>query len=340
MIIAINQQPYDGPWGGGNRFLQAMVADLTAHGHQIVHQLSGAIDIILMVETRIRSPNVTFDAGGILRYLVRHPDTIVVHRINECDERKGEKFITHKLLRANYAADLTVFVGSWLMDLPAWKNYDRSKATVILNGADEQVFHSNGFALWDGHGPIRLVTHHWGAHRFKGFDVYEKIDALLNDVDFAAQFSMSYIGKLPKDYTFKNIKMVPPLNGTELAGALRSHHAYISGSINEPGGNHQNEGACCGLPILYRNSGCMPEYCKDYGIGYNGVDDVAVALHSLREHYVDSTEKIKLYPHKATVMAENWRTYFEDILSTKKEIVEKRNILRNPYLFFRNQVPL
>lgn len=67
MIIAINQQPYDGPWGGGNRFLQAMVADLTAHGHQIVHQLSGAIDIILMVETRIRSPNVTFDAGGILQ---------------------------------------------------------------------------------------------------------------------------------------------------------------------------------------------------------------------------------------------------------------------------------
>ena len=134
--------------------------------------------------------------------------------------------------------------------------------------------------------------------------------------------------------------MIAPLNGTELADALRSHHAYISGSINEPGGNHQNEGACCGLPLLYRNSGCMPEYCKDYGLGYNGVDDVTVALHTLRTHYLDYAEKIKLYPHKASFMAENWRKYFENIYEEKKDIVKKRNIWRNPYLFFRNQIPL
>ena len=51
-------------------------------------------------------------------------------------------------------------------------------------------------------------------------------------------------------------RYVPPLDGEALAAELRSHHVYITGSQNEPGGNHQNEGALCGLPIIYRTSGC------------------------------------------------------------------------------------
>jgi glycosyltransferase involved in cell wall biosynthesis len=340
MIIAINQQPYDGPWGGGNRFLQSIVFALSQRGHQVVHRLSGQIDIILMVETRLRSPGVTFDAGGILRYLATHPDTLVVHRINECDERKGEKFITHKLLRANYAADFTVFVGSWLKDLPAWKNYPATRSHVILNGADTRIFHANGFVPWNGQGQIRIVTHHWGAHPNKGFDVYNRIDELLETPDFSKIFAMTYIGKLPKDFEFRNIKHIQPLNGVALADALRGHHAYVTGSINEPGGNHQNEGALCGLPILYRDSGCMPEYCDGYGLKYQGVADIELALTDFFNHYDDYAQKIKLYPHTASKMSDVWCAYFEGIYKTRAEITKARNIWRNPFLLFRNQIPI
>lgn len=340
MIIAINQQPYDGPWGGGNRFLQSIVQSLIASGHQVVHRLSGDIDIILMVETRLRSPNVTFDAGGILRYLIGHPDTVVVHRINECDERKGKKFITHKLLCANYAADRTVFVGSWLMDLPAWKSYPRKKAAVILNGADRNIFHAQGFLPWNGEGPMRLVTHHWGCHPNKGFDVYACIDELLDMPAYADKFAMTYIGNLPKNYHFKNINHLPPLNGEALADALRKHHAYITGSINEPGGNHQNEGALCGLPLIYRRSGCMPEYCDGYGLAYNGVSDIGQALDMLYNDYTTLIEKVKLYPHTAKKMACEWHAYFEQLCRQKEEIIAERQIFRNPYLFFKNQIPV
>ena len=47
------------------------------------------------------------------------------------------------------------------------------------------------------------------------------------------------------------------------------NHVYITGSINEPGGNHQNEGAIVGLPLMYLKSGCMSEYCKGFGISIN-----------------------------------------------------------------------
>ncbi len=340
MIIAINQQPYDGPWGGGNRFLQAISEALVKRGHQVVYQLSGQIDMILMVETRLRSPGVTFDAGGILRYLLTHPETIVVHRINECDERKGEKFITHKLLRANYAADLTVFVGSWLKDLPAWKNYPMNRSHVILNGADTNIFHANGFMPWNGKDRMRLVTHHWGAHPNKGFDVYNHIDKLLDNSDFSKIFSMTYIGKLPVNLKFKNIQHISPLNGIALADALRSHHAYITGSINEPGGNHQNEGALCGLPILYRNSGCMPEYCDGYGLKYQGVEDIEFALKQLFHHYDDYLLKIKSYPHHAHKMSDAWCGYFEDIYKTRSDIIKMRHGRWNPFLWIRNQIPI
>ena len=340
MIIAINQAPYGGPWGGGNRFIVAMCDGLKAAGHTVVHRLSGHIDIVLMVETRIRSQNVTFDAGGILRYLAGHPDTIVIHRINECDERKGEKFITHRLLRANYAADLTVFVGSWLKDLPAWQDKTEQNSHVILNGADEEVFHSRGFIPWNGQGPIRLVTHHWGFHRYKGFDVYEKIDALLDNPDFAEKFSMDYIGRVPENYKFKNIKLIPPENGEKLGDLLRSYDAYLTGSICEPGGNHQNEGARCGLPMVYRNSGCMPEYCGAYGIGYDGPEDVEQALDELHRNYAFYAERIKAYPYTTSKMVGEWVSYFGDVMKRQDEIVKARHLWRNPVLFLRNQIPV
>ena len=36
-----------------------------------------------------------------------------------------------------------------------------------------------------------------------------------------------------------------------------------------PSGNHHIEGALCGLPLMYLNSGGTPEYCKDFGLEYS-----------------------------------------------------------------------
>ena len=31
---------------------------------------------------------------------------------------------------------------------------------------------------------------------------------------------------------------------------------------------HHIEGIMCGLPIIYRESGALPEYCKSYGVAF------------------------------------------------------------------------
>ena len=44
-------------------------------------------------------------------------ESMILQRINECDERKKTNFINNLLLNCNYFTDHTVLVGSWLKDL-------------------------------------------------------------------------------------------------------------------------------------------------------------------------------------------------------------------------------
>jgi hypothetical protein len=342
MKVAISQRPYDGPWGGGNRFVAALSEALAARGHNVVYALSDRdIDIILLTDPRPRSPNVCFAAGAILRHLAfRNANALVVHRINECDERKGERFINHKLVRANYAADATVFVGEWLTRLPVWREHLRSPWFIIRNGADARLFNRSHFKPWTGDGPLRLVTHHWGYHSMKGFDVYSALDRMLANPAWHERIAFTYVGNLPKGFSFANARYVPPLNGAALAAELSSHHAYVTASINEPGGNHQNEGALCGLPLLYRGSGCMPEYCAGFGVEFSGPADLATALNRVIANYPILVAKMASYPHTAERMTREWIALFEALLPERANLVSRRRLWRDPWTALANQLPI
>ena len=85
----------------------------------------------------------------------------------------------NKLLRlANYSADHTIFIASWLKDLKLIQK--NAKYNVILNGGNNQLFNMKNNVEWDKKGPLKLVTHHWGGNYMKGFDVYSKLDNLLS----------------------------------------------------------------------------------------------------------------------------------------------------------------
>jgi len=341
MKIAIGSLPYAGPWGGGNRFVTALCEALANSGHRVTHDLGDRdIDIILLTDPRVRAPNVCFGAGAILRYLaLRNPNAIVVHRINECDERKGEPFINHKLVRANYVADATVFVGEWLSRLPVWKSNLRSPWFIVRNGADKQLFNCVGFRPWSGKGPLRIVTHHWGYHPMKGWDIYERLDRMLAEPRWRERLAFTYVGNLPKGFSFANARYVPAIDGEPLAAELRSHHGYITASINEPGGNHQNEGALCGLPLLYRRSGCMPEYCEGFGVPFDGVSDLEAALQNYFDSYDNLVSEMSRYPWTAERMCREWVALFENLLDEGPRILEQRRLWRDLSAVLANQLP-
>jgi hypothetical protein len=342
MKIAINHRIQEGPWGGGNRFVANLQAALEARGDEVTSRLNGpGIDIVLMIDPRWRNPAVSFGPGAMLRHVTwRDPETLVIHRINECDERKGTRGMNRRLKRANYVADHTVFVAEWMRrDIAVWDDKTESNSSVILNGADPETFHARGHTPWSGEGHLKLVTHHWGGNWMKGFDTYQRIDELLATPEWRDRIAFTYIGNLPAGFTFKNATYIPPLDGEALADALRGHHAYVTGSINEPGSNHQNEGALCGLPVLFLESGALPEYCTGYGIGFtpDSFDDALAQM--LRDHHIYA-EKIGDYPHIARRTTDCYIALFESIITRRSDILQNRKPFRNPAAFLANQFPL
>ena len=326
MKISINYKIKTGPWGGGNRFVKELSDAFVVRGHHVVTSLDDDdIDLILLIDPRWRNRSVSYSFGAVARYLrFDNPNAIVVHRVNECDERKGTRFINGQLARANLVADHTIFVGGWLKKLNVWKNKSAFNSSVILNGANQHIFNSIGHQLWNGTGVLKIVTHHWGSHWNKGFDIYTKLDSMLSQKYWRNKLEFTYIGNLPQEYKFQYAAHIPPLDGNALADELRRHHIYLTASINEPGGNHQNEGALCGLPLLYRNSGCMPEYCDGYGESFS-FDTFENSLLKIISNYFTVNNAIASYPHTAKIMCAEYIKLFEELVQNRGDILKRRN---------------
>ncbi len=336
ICIAYNVQP--GPWGGGNSFFSGLIHALEKAGHRVVQGLEDSdIDFILLSDPRFgrRNKSIPFSYNAAWRYVQRrNPDCIIVHRINECDERKNTKNMNRMLKLCNEAADHTVFVGSWLKDLDVWLGTDQMSSSVILNGADLAVYNSHGFNPWDHQGKLKLVTHHWAGNWMKGFDIYDHLDKMLFEPSWANRIDFTYIGNLPKGYQFRHAHHISPLSGQFLADALRKQHAYVTGSINEPGGNHQNEGAQCGLPVLYLASGCMPEYLGGYGLAFHNIPSFEQQLEELLGNYDFWQTKISSYPHNLRKTCTDWLDLFTQLNQNRRSVIAARHP-RMDRLWFR-----
>ncbi len=335
MKIAIGYHLQDGPWGGGNQFAKSLAIECERRGDSVYFDLTEPnLDIILLTDPRWYSPSVSFGAGAILRYLIFiNPRALVVHRINECDERKGTRNMNRALRWANYVADHTVFIASWLKELSLWQK--SSHSSIILNGGEACVFRQEVNLAWNGTERMKLVTHHWGGNLMKGFDVYSKLDEMLAEPKWKEKVDFTYIGNLPDGYRLKNAHYVPPLQGEKLAEELSRHHVYITGSVNEPAGMHHIEGALCGLPIIYRKSGGLPEYCQGFGIEFEN-DKFIPALEAMLGNYQRIKEVMPEYSLNSDRMCASYISLFNQMLAKREEIIAARQLWRSPISVLRN----
>ena len=324
MKISIGMKLQSGPYGGGNQFGKALTNQLRDFGHQVIFDLYAPdIDLILLTDPRAQMKACAYSHREILTYLKEvNSESIVIHRINECDERKDSTGLNSLLRNANKVADHTVFISAWLRDLHLSQGMEAHQNTVIFNGPDPHIFNPNGYKKWTGSGPIKLVTHHWAGNWNKGFEIYQKIDELIA-TKWNGIFEFTYVGNLPEGFSFKNARYHKPLSGKQLADTLKENHVYITGSINEPGGSHQSEGALCGLPVLYLNSGCLPEYCRGYGIEFTN-DSFERRVESIARSYDTLVNKVSSFPFNSNAMREHYIALFKSLLENKDNILQSR----------------
>ena len=337
MKIALGFKILDGSWGGGNQFINSLYRDAKARGYKVTNSLDDKdIDIILFTDPRYFNKGVAFGSLDILYYLLfKNKNAIVVHRINECDERKNTNHMNSFLRWSNYFADHTVYISSWLKTLNL--SQQKKPYSIILNGADDINFNDKENQIWSKKEPLRVVTHHWSPNIMKGLDVYKKLDRLLSSDDWRKKIEFTYIGNLPSGFNFQNTKVVKPISGKNLGKELSKHHVYITASNNEPAGMHHIEGALSGLPIIYKNSGALPEYCKNYGVCFSNLEFIP-ALEKMMANYSIYKSNLRNYSNTANKMSENYFDLFENLLKMRNEIVLKRRIFRSPILLIKNFV--
>ena len=322
MKVSIGSNIVKGPWGGGNLFAINLSEYLVSNGHNVVYDLNdNDIDIILLTDPRKSSESSAFTHKEILKYKKKvNKDTLVVHRINECDQRKNTKGLNKKYIKINNkVSDYTIFVSEWLYKIYVEDGFSNKNYKVILAGANKLIFNNLNGINYDNSKKLKIVTHHWSNNWNKGFDIYTKLDNLLNDTYWDSRYEFSYIGNIPKNLKFKNCTVIPPLSGNKLASQLKQSHLYLTASINEPSGNHHIEAAQCGLPVLYLESGGMPEYCKNYGLAFE-YDNFEEKLELIRSSFLEYKNKVNSYKYNSDDMSESFLNVFKYLLENKERI--------------------
>ena len=317
MKISIGSKIFEGPWGGGNLFVKNFTEYLTKQGVNVVYDLYDRdIDVIILMDPRKSSYSSTFTHKDIVNYKKYINNKVfVIHRFNECDERKGTSGLNKFLIQANKVSDKNIYVSNWLKEVFYKEGIQRKNDEVIMTGANAEIFNSKHFKPWDGSSKLKIVTHHWGTNINKGFEVYKQLDNYLGVKKNRDRYEFTYIGKLPEDFSLANSNHIEPLSGLDLAKELKKSHLYLTASRNEPSGNHHIEAAQCGLPILYLNSGGIPEFCKGFGISFEK-SEFFNKLEKIRTEYSKYSLNMKNYPFNSEKMSEE---YYFSILKMLKD---------------------
>jgi len=314
--LAVNMRPVRGPWGGSSPFVQQLRRFLGLRGWRVQFRLDPAVDAILLIDPRDDLQSGTFGMREIRAHKERHPGVRVVHRINECDQRKGSGFMDALLGEANTVADHTIFISEWLRDYFTARGFTTDRPySVIYNGADPAVFHPIGAALWDGSGPLRVITHHWSDNPLKGFDLYERVDALIADGALPG-VELQVVGRWPASIRWRAALTHPPCAGHRLAGLLRGAHLYLTATRWEPCGMHHVEGAQCGLPLLYHeDGGGVVEAGRRYGIGFR--EDPAAALRAAAADLPGLRERVLRRMPSGDRMCVEYATLLQGLLASR-----------------------
>jgi len=303
--VAINMKPVSGAWGGSSVFVWQFMEALKRYGFKVRFNLKKAVDVILIVDPR---EDLQFKAFGIKEiedYKTRHPEVKIIHRINECDQRKKTVSMDEMLRQANILADWTVFISAWLKDyfVERWFNPERPHS-VIYNGANPNHFHPVNCNRYVPGKTMRVVTHHWSDNPMKGFPVYQQLDEMIASGKIRG-FEFWVIGRWPKGIQWRSARTVGPTSGRKLGDLLRQCHLYITASLWEPCGMHHVEGAQCGLPLLsHVDGGGIVEAAEKYGLRFK--DNLKITLEKARSNYPELKKKVINYMPDGDRMASSY----------------------------------
>lgn len=303
----------EGPWGGGNQFLNALRNYFRKT--QVYEEDPYKADVILFNSDKASVHN----SLSTLLKIKKKNNPVIINRIDGPINLRnpGLLYIDKALIDFdNDLCDGSILQSNWINNEMRKIGYKRKQNyTIIYNSSEPSLFYNNrDYNNVKTDEKIKIVANSWSSNFIKGFNVYKFLD---ENLDFN-KFSMTFIGNTP--VTFQNIKRLPLLSSNELAEKLREHDIFLTASKNDPCSNSLIEALHCGLPAVSLNSGGHPEVIKEAGEIFQGQEDVLQAIDKVADNLNYYRSKIDVLK-----MEDTGRLYYEFICKVKSSSEKKDN---------------
>ena len=273
----------EGPWGGGNQFLQSLRAELRARGRYA--ETIGDAQVVLINSFQIeqfRRLREVFVAKLIDK------NVAVLHRLDgpfQLVRGPGAREDRHVFRINHFVADGTIFQSQWSMLNNIELGLEEPEHFIVaLNATDKPAKVGEAGLRLDEVSPgrIKIVTTSWSSNANKG---HQDLNWLAENLD-PDRFSITLIGNT----TLSNprISRIPPLPRAELMDELRQYDIFLFPARNEPCSNALTEALAVGLPAIYFKGGANSEIVKGGGLPYERVEDIPSLLSevvSRRHHF-------------------------------------------------------
>ena len=243
------------PEGGMYTFIAGFTAFLEQNGVPLTRRLDDEFDVLF-----VNSWAVPFEAVRDVKRA--RPSVRVVQRVDGAAVDYGRMDDADaRQARVNLLADLTIFQSVYSRHSVREKyRVIVQDGPVILNPVDVAAFAPDGPRReFGGSGP-RVITVCWSTNRLKGTWQIDRLAAENPDVTFVLAGRFEHIGR------HDNVQRLGHLGRDDLAAALRSCDAFLNLSENDPCPNVVIEALASGLPVVFRDSGGVPELVGDCGV--------------------------------------------------------------------------
>ena len=284
IIIFINYENQNVPYGGGNQFVEQITSYLNGIEYvKVTFDLIPDINIYFLIDIR-QGKNKKYSFEQILHHKNISKGKII-YRINDCDFTRDNKTLEKLIIKHIDNIDYFVFNSDYIKKYycDKYSNFLNKPYKIIYNTANSEYFYP---VKKSPSNKIKIVTHHWSDNINKGYDYYYKLYEYAktsNEVEFV------FIGN-KFNSKYENVPVQGPYKGLELGNKLRDFDIYITASVHDSCPMHVLEGLSCGLPILYINSlGGGKDICelgnKDVGIKFSNFDELCAGIKKIQSNY-------------------------------------------------------
>jgi glycosyltransferase involved in cell wall biosynthesis len=319
--ICVHYNVKNGPWGGGNQFLRALISQFREN-----QTLSDSLD-----RAEVHLFNSHQNVKEVVQAVRKHPNATFIQRLDgpmrlyndRLDSRDTIAFLLTK-----YIPDGVVFQSQWSRRETLKRGIIKQdqKTVVIHNSADEKIFFRPSQTKRRSK-KVRLIISSWSSNQKKGFEIYDWLD---ENLDFD-RYSVKFVGNSPRD--FQNIVAIAPVPSKELGRMLRESDVFLTASQNDPCSNSVIEALLSGVPVLALASGGHPELVQQGGMLFHGKSDILEKIDEISTN-LESFRAAIFVKRMATVTL-SYQAFFQEVREFRGRSPQKRShlvLLALPFL--------